>query len=107
MSKPITVTDFEQQVLKAKLPVVVDFWAPWCAPCRVVAPILEQLAGEFAERLLVAKLNADDYPQWQARFGVMGLPTIIVFKDGKEIGRVLGARPKGALRDVFESALAG
>lgn len=105
MSTTITVTDFERQVLQAEQPVVVDFWAPWCPPCHVVGPILEELAGEFAERVTVAKLNADDYPEWQVRCGVYGLPTMIVFRGGEEVARVIGAQSKARLRSAFEAAL--
>jgi thioredoxin 1 len=106
MSKPITVTDFERQVLQSEQPVVVDFWAAWCPPCRVIAPILEELAGEFEGRLTVAKLDADEYPEWQVRCGVYGLPTMIVFRGGEEVARVIGAYPKARLRSAFEEALA-
>src|SRR5918911_3945165 len=78
MAKPIIVTDadFEQKVLKSETPVVVDFWAPWCGPCRVVAPILEELAGEYEGQLTVAKMNTDEEQRWMGRFGIMAIPTM-------------------------------
>ena len=106
MSTSITVTDFERQVLQAEQPIVVDFWAPWCPPCHVIAPLLEELAGEFAGRMTVAKLDADEYPEWQVRCGVYGLPTVIIFRGGREVARVIGAQPKARLRSAFEAALA-
>ena len=107
MGKPITVTDadFEQQVLQAETPVVVDFWAPWCGPCRAVAPILEELAGEYEGRLTIAKVNTDEQPRWPGQLGIMAIPTMIFFKDGREINRIQGAAPKRILKEAFESVL--
>lgn len=107
MAKPIHVTDseFEQQVLKSDVPVVVDFWAPWCGPCRAVAPILDELAGDYEGKLTIAKVNTDEEQQWASQFGIMAIPTMIVFKGGKEIGRIQGARPKLALKQAFDSVL--
>jgi thioredoxin 1 len=105
---PIEVTDddFEQQVLNATVPVVVDFWAPWCPPCRVIAPILAELAGEYAGRLTVAKLNTDDHQLYAARLGIQGLPTLVIFKGGKEVERLIGARRKANYQARFDAVLA-
>jgi thioredoxin 1 len=103
----ITAADFEQQVVQSDLPIVVDFGAPWCPPCRAVAPILEDLAVEFVGRLSIVSVNTDEAPELAQRFGIIGLPTMIVFQHGAEVQRVRGAAPKRVLKEAFESALAG
>jgi thioredoxin 1 len=107
MAKPIAVTDseFAQKVLQADTPVVVDFWAPWCSPCRAIAPILEKLAGEYEGRLTIAKVNTDQEVENASHLGIQGIPTLIIFKDGKEFKRLIGSRTEGAYREAFESAL--
>jgi len=103
-NEPIKVTDadFEEKVLKSDLPVVVDFWAPWCGPCRMVAPVLDKLAVEFAGKVLIAKVNTDENQQYMMQYGVQGIPTMIFVIDGKLIHRQVGALPEPTLRDLFE-----
>ncbi len=99
---PVHVTDtaFEETVLKSKLPVVVDFWAPWCGPCRMVAPTLEKLAKEYSEKILIAKVNTDENPEWASHYGVQGIPTMLLIADGKIIHRQVGALPEPILREM-------
>lgn len=108
MAKPIAVTDadFEQKVLHADVPVVVDFWAPWCGPCRVVGPILDKLAEEYEGRLTIAKVNTDEEQRYAGQLGIQGIPTLIVFKQGKEVERLVGSRPESAYREKFDQVLA-
>lgn len=107
MTKPVNVSDadFEQNVLKSDVPVVVDFWAPWCGPCRTIAPILEELAGEYEGRLKIAKVNVDDNGQWASKFRIQGIPTLIVFKNGEAVQTLVGSRPKGDYKRVFDQVL--
>ncbi|CAA9252529.1 MAG: Thioredoxin [uncultured Chloroflexi bacterium] len=103
-SHPVEVSDrdFEQSVLRSSQPVVVDFWASWCGPCRAIAPAIEQLATEYAGRITFAKLNADDNPRTMMTYGVQGLPTLVFFKDGREAGRLVGAHPKTNIKRAVE-----
>lgn len=107
MAKPVTITDadFEEKVLKSSVPVAVDFWAPWCAPCRVVGPVLDKLASEYDGRLMVAKVNTDEEVSWATKLGIQGIPTVIMFKDGQEVERLVGSRPESAYKGAFDKLL--
>jgi len=103
IDEPIHVTDaaFDMTVMKATLPVIVDFWAPWCGPCRMVAPVLDKLAKEQSGKLLIAKVNTDENPEWAMKFGVQGIPTMLMVWNGKIVHRQVGALPEKMLRDVI------
>jgi len=103
--KHVSDASFEADVVNAGQPVVVDFWAEWCGPCKMVAPILEEIAQEQAGNLAIAKLNVDDNPDVARRFGVMSIPTMIVFKDGQEAARIVGAKGKSQLLEDFQPFL--
>uniref|UniRef100_A0A7C5V5E8 Thioredoxin n=1 Tax=Caldicellulosiruptor owensensis TaxID=55205 RepID=A0A7C5V5E8_9FIRM len=90
----LTSENFEKEVLQSDIPVVVDFWAAWCGPCRMVAPVIEELAQEYAGKVKFAKLNVDDYSDIAYAFRIMSIPTIMLFKDGKAVDKIIGARPK-------------
>ncbi len=102
IAEPVHVTDaaFEKTILQSSLPTIVDFWAPWCGPCRMVAPTLEKLAQEFAGKLLVTKVNTDENPEWATKFGVQGIPTMLFVANGKIIHRQVGALPEPMLREI-------
>lgn len=104
----INVTDqeFQGSVLGNPKPVLVDFWAPWCGPCRAIAPVLEELAKEYGDKVVVAKVNVDDNPQAPSQYGVRGIPTLIMFKGGKAIDQVIGAVPKAQLKAMIDRAAA-
>ncbi len=106
-NEPIHVTDaaFEKVVLQSQVPVIVDFWAPWCGPCKMVAPILDKLAKEYAGKVLVTKVNTDENPDWATKFGVQGIPTMLFVSKGKIAHRQVGALPEGMLRDILENFL--
>ena len=99
MTKPIEVTDatFEEVVLKAELPTIVDFWAVWCGPCKMIAPLVDEIADEYQDKLQVAKLDVDKYVEMASRYGVMNIPTLIIFKGGEAVERILGYMPKAKL----------
>mgnify|MGYP001551983456 FL=1 len=101
----ISDASFETDVLKAKGPVLVDFWAEWCGPCKQIAPALEQIASEMGAQLTVAKINIDENPTTPTKYGVRGIPTLILFKDGQVAATKVGALPKGKIVEWIQSAL--
>ncbi len=105
--EPINVTDeaFEKTVVNSELPVIVDFWAPWCGPCKMVAPTLDKIAKEFAGKVIVAKVNTDKDSEWANKFGVLGIPTMLFMANGKVVHQQVGALPEPLLRTVLDQFL--
>ncbi len=101
----LSANTFDETVVGASKPVVVDFWAEWCGPCKKIAPILEEIADEYGDAVTVAKLNVDDNPDLAMRFNVMSIPTLLVFTDGQESKRLIGAKSKGALLEELDEFL--
>ncbi len=101
----LTDADFEEKVLNSPIPVVVDFWAEWCGPCRMVAPVLEEIAEECGEQVLIVKMNVDDHRETPAKFGIQAIPTMIFFKDGKEAGKIVGVESKASIKAKIEAML--
>jgi len=103
--KHVSDANFEAEVMKSEIPVLVDFWAPWCGPCRMIAPVLEKLAVQFDGKLKVCKVNTDESPATPGKYNIMGIPTLIVFKGGAEAERIVGALPEPALVAKIEPHL--
>ncbi len=108
MTKPqeVTDSDFEQEVLKADFPVVVDFWAEWCGPCKIISPILERLAEEYDGKIKFVKVDTEENFETPSNYGILSLPTLLVFKGGERVDQNLGARPKGDLKRSLDKVLA-
>ena len=107
MTSPVTVTDatFDDEVVNSDVPVLVDFWADWCGPCKMIAPVLDQIAAELDGKVKIAKLNYDENPRTPGKFSVLGLPTLLLFKDGEVVEQVTGAKPKRAFLKIIEPHL--
>ncbi len=107
MTKPIAVTDadFDTEVIKSEMPVLVDFWAPWCGPCRMVAPVVDELSDEYDGKVKFVKLNTDDNVKTASQFGIRSIPTLLVFKGGEVAGQIVGFRPKSDLKKRLDAVL--
>ncbi len=101
----VTDSSFESDVLKSSQPVLIDFWATWCGPCRAIAPVVEQLAGEYAGKIKVAKVDIDANPKTPTQYDVRSIPTLLMFKDGKVVGQIVGAVPKPKIEELVKKAL--
>lgn len=101
MTKHITDANFDETVLKSDIPVLLDFWAPWCGPCRAVGPIVDELATEYEGKLLVAKMNVDENPATPTKFGIRAIPTLIIFKGGEAVEQITGAVTKATIKDTL------
>ncbi len=107
MSKPIEVddTNFDQLVLQVKTPILVDFWAPWCRPCLMVAPILDELAEEYGSRITIARMNVDQNPKTASKYSIMSIPTMLLFKSGEPVSNIVGFKPKQELKRSLDASL--
>ncbi|GAB6035992.1 thioredoxin [Fundidesulfovibrio butyratiphilus] len=101
MAIQITDANFEEEILKCDLPVLVDFWAPWCGPCRAMGPVIDELAGEYTGQLKVTKMNVDENPATPSKYGIRAIPTLILFKNGEVLEQITGAVSKSSIKDII------
>jgi thioredoxin 1 len=104
--KEVSDSTFKKDVIEATVPVLVDFWAPWCGPCRMVSPLVEELAGEYDGKVSFVKLNTDDNPTTATSYGIRSIPTLMIFKAGQPVGQIIGFRPKAELKKHIDAAIA-
>lgn len=105
MTKAISDAEFESEVLKSDKPVLIDFWAEWCGPCRMLGPVIDEIATEMADKVKVVKMNIDDNPSTPSELGVRGIPALMLFKDGKQIGTEVGNKPKNTIEEWINSLI--
>jgi len=105
MSMEITSANFEKEVLSSSLPFVIDFWAPWCGPCKAISPIIDELASEFKDKVIFGKLNVDDHPDIAGQYGIMSIPTLLIIQKGHVVGQLVGAMPKKDLKERIQALL--
>ncbi len=107
MTKPMNVTDstYQEEVIESTKPVLVDFWAPWCGPCRIVGPVLEEIAAEDEARIKIVKVNVDENQKYAGQLGVFNIPTMVLYKNGQPVDKIVGAQPKNAIKATLEPHL--